>query len=179
MWDNKKVKYPAAELLAQHCYEDYKSELDNYYKIYDKVNIALTFCGVILLVFIEHIDLELIKLLFQKPGVIKAVCIIGNVAASLVCSYQIFYSTMILIRLMSGKKIRVFNSIEFRNKDRYTWESDEAALSLITAYTEHTEKLRKSVSTKQKDFDIAIWRMSHALLWYAVSVIIQKIGGLL
>lgn len=179
MWDNEKIKYPAAELLVQHCFEDYKSELDNYYKIYDKVNIALTFCGVILLVFIEHVDFSLIKVLFQKPGLIKALFIIGNLTAALICSYQIFCATVKLIGMMSGKRINVFNSIEFRNENRYMWEPDEAALSLITAYTEQTNKLRKIVSKKQKNFDNAVWRMAHALLWYAVSVIIQKIGGLI
>ena len=35
---NDNVQYPAAELLAQHTYEDYKNNLDSYNRIYDKMD---------------------------------------------------------------------------------------------------------------------------------------------
>lgn len=43
----EKIQYPSAELLIQPCFEDYKNELESYNKLYDKVNVALAFCGIV------------------------------------------------------------------------------------------------------------------------------------
>ena len=40
--------YPSACFLLESCFQDYQRIQDNYNKIYEKINIALAFSGVIL-----------------------------------------------------------------------------------------------------------------------------------
>jgi hypothetical protein len=176
--DEKEVKYPAAELLAQHCFEDYKTRLDNYNRIYEKVNIALSFCGVILLVFVGNVDFSGLSELMNKPTFWRAFVILFNMGLSISCTAMVLFTTIKLIDIMSSRELDVFDSIAFRNQERYRWSPDTAALSLIAAYTNATSKLQNTVNEKQQKFDFAITILVAAMLVYAVSVITQKIGGI-
>lgn len=49
-------KYPSAEFLYSVSLEDYNRVLSNYDKIYDRINVALTLCGVILIVILSNVD---------------------------------------------------------------------------------------------------------------------------
>ena len=48
--------YPSACFLLDSCFQDYQRIQDNYNKIYEKINIALAFSGVILTIMLEAFD---------------------------------------------------------------------------------------------------------------------------
>ena len=48
--------YPSARFLLDSCFQDYQRILDNYNKIYEKINIALAFSGVILTIMLGAFD---------------------------------------------------------------------------------------------------------------------------
>ena len=50
-------KYPSAEFLYSVSLEDYNRVLSNYDRIYDRINIALALCGVILIVILSNVDM--------------------------------------------------------------------------------------------------------------------------
>ncbi len=61
----KKVQYPSAVMLKEDCYNEYQRLMETYDKIYEKVNIMLAFCGVVLLVILSKVDITRYMLLFQ------------------------------------------------------------------------------------------------------------------
>lgn len=48
--------YPSACFLLDSCFQDYQRIQDNYNKIYEKINIALAFSGVILTIMLGAFD---------------------------------------------------------------------------------------------------------------------------
>lgn len=78
---------------------------DNYNKIYEKINIALAFSGVILTIIIE------------------LTCLGGSLIV-------IVGATIYLLLLLRGRKIAVFKSEDFRNEERYRNKESHAALLL-------------------------------------------------
>lgn len=171
---NDNVQYPAAELLAQHTYEDYKNNLDSYNRIYDKVNVALAFCGVILLVLIEHVDFSLLRKALKATTFWTGFSMLFTFALSAISVGMIVYATIMLIRLMESKEVLVFNSIEFRNEHRYKFTPDQAALALILAYTNCIFDLQKKIKEKQTKFDSVIILMAGSVLLYVLAVIWEK-----
>ena len=54
--EKQAVQYPSAEFVQQACFEDYHRLIDTYDKIYEKVNVTLAFCGIILLVILGSVN---------------------------------------------------------------------------------------------------------------------------
>lgn len=171
--------YPSAELLVQHCFEDYKNELESYNRIYEKVNIALAFCGVVLLVFFEQIDFTQIIKVTETDSFLLASSILAHFLSSIGCVIAIACATNNLLNLMAGRDILHFTSVDFRNEGTYYRPPDQAALSLIDAYTRVTLELRSVVSDKQSDFNAVLFQIAGSLVYYVIAVISKNIGGIL
>ena len=50
------VDYPSACFLLDSCVQDYQRLQENYNRIYDKINVALAFAGVILTIMLGTFD---------------------------------------------------------------------------------------------------------------------------
>ena len=166
--------YPAAELLQQACYDDYKRVIDTYDKTYEKTNIALAFCGVVLLVILNSFDytylldicktqskLELFSiLLLQICSVVSLICVVG--------------ATIQLLSLLRSRSLTVFDSVDIRNEEIYRWEPCNAAVWLIDKYSIAVNEMRVVIKQKQDKYDSAITKIVVAVLTYAIVVIIKK-----
>lgn len=166
------IKYPSAELIQTACYEDYRRCLETYDKIYEKINIALAFCGAVLIVILSNIDFEIINkmkdiqghaLFFQH---IELICI-------LVSTGLIVWSVVQLLLLMRSQTIYVFDSIAARNEEVYDLLPNEAALWLIDNYTFATNELREINNNKHEQYNSAIIRIVVSLLAYSVTYFIK------
>ena len=170
----KKPDYPSAELLQSTCYEDYKRVLDTYDKVYEKVNIALAFSGVILLVVMSSFDYTIITRILSKPSNLELFSLLALLLCSLVSAVLIVWSVIQLLLLIRSKKLTVFDSIAVRNEEIYRETKEIASVWLIDKYTQAIAALRPEISKKQKSFDSAVLKIIIGLLCYAVVMIIQK-----
>ena len=169
----QEVFYPSAELLVQACQEDYKNELESYNKIYDKVNISLAFCGVVLLVILEKFDLSYITRMVETNSYLGFLSETVPFCLSLVSSSFIVAATIQLLMLMRSTDITIFDSIYIRNDKIYTSLPDCAALWLIGSYTDSIDDLRGVVSEKQKKYDKAVKKIVIAILFHAIFLAIN------
>lgn len=172
--DEVKANYPSAELLQNTCYEDYRRVLDTYDKIYEKVNIALAFSGVILLVVMSSFDYTLVGRIIDKPSNLE----LFTLLALLLCSYSstilIVWSVLQLLLLIRSKRLTVFDSIAIRNDELYRETNEVASVWLIDKYTQAIAALRPEINKKQASFDSAVLKIIIGLICYAVVIVIQK-----
>jgi len=169
-----KIKYPSAELLQSPCYEDYKRLIDTYDKIYEKVNIALAFCGIALLVILNSFDYTMITEMFCALSKLELFSLLTLLFSSLASTICMVWAVIQLLLLMHSRTVTVFDSIAARNEEIYRWSPDEAALWLIDKYTYAVSELRTIISAKQKKFDSAIIKIMISILAYAIFLIIEK-----
>lgn len=169
-----KIKYPSAEVLQPPCYDDYKRLIDTYDKIYEKVNITLAFCGIILLVILNSFDYTQILKISSITSELILFSILTLLLCSIVSVVCMIWAVIQLLLLMRSKTITVFDSIAVRNDEVYRWLPDEAALWLIDKYTFAASELRTVISDKQKKYDSAVIKIVISILAYAVVLIIEK-----
>ena len=168
------LQYPSSEMLQQVCYEDYSRLIETYDKIYEKVNIMLAFCGIILLVILGSVDFTFVRNICQSTTnaeLFMGLLFFGCSAVSAIC---IVWAVIQLLFLMRSKSLLVFNSVDIRNEEIYRWNPDQAALWLIDKYTVVIDILRKTIKDKQKAYDSAITKIIVALIVYAVVLVIGK-----
>ena len=167
------IQYPSAELLVQACYEDYKNTLESYNKIYDKVNVALAFCGVIILKLIDRLNFGEFEGLLQKTTIISAVFSIIDFLFSLGSAFLIIAAVVELTKLLASKKVNIFDSVDFYNNKRFLLKPDQLALSLVYAYTGCIRGLRKVTNEKQAKYDCAVEEIVGSVILYAISEMIK------
>lgn len=173
---NEDIKeyYPSAELLKADCYEDYKRLIETYDKIYEKINIALAFCGVILLVIISDFDYRIIGKLINSETYIEGFTYTTLLICSLLSVIMIIWAVIQLLLLTRSREIKVFDSIAVRKEEIYREKPEVAAMWLIDKYTIATNELRTVIADKNKEYDVAILKLVISILSFAVVVIIKK-----
>lgn len=173
----KKNDYPSAELLLGPCMEDYQRIQDNYNKIYEKINIALAFSGIILTIMLGNINLEKASILTQNMRVGELILIIVELGCTVGSVGLVLLATIKMLILLLGRIVSVFKSEDLRNNEIYREENQYSALWMIDKYTTIVSEMRPIVQRKQKKYDRAIVIMIIGVVLYAVSIILQK-GGL-
>ena len=159
----KKIQYPSAELVQQACFEDYCRLINTYDKIYDKVNITLTFCGVILLVILGSVDYTWIADISKTNSNLELFSIVF-----------IVWAVIQLLLLMQSKTLSVFDSVDIRNEGIYFWNPDAAAVWLIDKYTIAIAGLRTAIEEKQRKYDSSVIKIIISLILYSLILIIEK-----
>lgn len=168
--------YPSACFLLDSCVQDYQRLQENYNRIYDKINVALAFEGVVLTVMLGSLDFSPAKLYVKDMTVIalilvsvKLICLVGGMGITI-------FSAIYLLTLMRGRKIAVFKSEDIRNNEIYREKEPYAAVWLIDKYTKIVNEVRPVVQKKQASFDRALITIIVGIIMYAIAVILQK-GG--
>ena len=168
----KNTYYPSAELIQSACYEDYKRLIDTYDKIYDKINMALAFCGIVLLVIIGSFDYTVFFEFAYEHTMAEMFVIIVKMLSSTLSTFCITWAVIQLLFLIRSQKISVFDSIAARNLQVYKLPLDQAALWLIDKYTIATVDLKGIINKKQKKFNSAITKVIISILAYALLIIL-------
>lgn len=166
--------YPSAEMLQQACQDDYFRLIDTYDKIYEKINVTLGFCGVVLLVILGSLDYTSIFKISNAQSNLELFSLLIFLICSALSSVCIIWAVVQLLLLMRSKEIPVFDSIDIRNEEIYRWRNGEAATWLIDKYTIVISALRTIISDKQKKYDSAVTKVVIALIMYAVVLVIEK-----
>lgn len=99
---SKSADYPSACLLLDSCIQAYQRLQENYNRIYDKINVALAFAGVVLTIMLGSFDFELDSFCMKDMTAfalimtsVKLLCLVGGVGLTL-------FSTIYLLILMRG-----------------------------------------------------------------------------
>ena len=168
--------YPSACFLLDSCVQDYQRLQENYNRIYDKINVALAFEGVVLTVMLGSLDFSSAKLCVKDMTVValimtfvELICLVGGMGITI-------FSTIYLLTLMRGRRIAVFKSEDIRNNEIYREKESHAAMWLIDKYTKIVNEVRPVVQKKQVSFDRALITIIVGIIMYAIAVILQK-GG--
>lgn len=168
--------YPSACFLLDSCVQDYQRLQENYNRIYDKINVALAFAGVVLTIMLGSFDFAPAKLCVKDMIVaslimasVELICLVGGMGLTL-------FSTVYLLTLLRGRKIAVFKSEDIRNEAVYREKESHAAMWLIDKYTKIVNEVRPVVQKKQASFDRALITIIVGIIMYAISVILRK-GG--
>lgn len=171
---NTNANYPSAELLQNICYEEYRRVLGTYDKIYEKVNIALAFSGIILLVVMSSFDYTIICRIVAVQSSLELFSLLMLLLCSLASTVLIVWSVIQLLLLIRSKELTVFDSIAVRNEELYRETKETASVWLIDKYTQSVAALRPEIRIKQKSFDSAILKIVIGLICFAVVMVIQK-----
>lgn len=168
--------YPSACFLLDSCVQDYQRLQENYNRIYDKINVALAFEGVVVTVMLGSLDFSPAKLCVKDITVValivtfvELICFVGGIGVTI-------FSTIYLLALMRGRKIAVFKSEDIRNDEIYREKESHAAMWLIDKYTKIVKEVRPVVQEKQASFDRALSTIIVGIIMYAIAVILRK-GG--
>lgn len=170
----KTINYPSAELLQSACYEDYKRLIDTYDKIYDKINIALAFCGIIFLVILGDFDYRMFFSHTADSSKGELFSLFIKMICSCTSTVCITWAVIQLLMLIRSKEINVFDSVAIRNDKIYDLPPNKAALWLIDKYTLAIPELRTIIHNKQKAFNSVVIKIIISLLTYSVLLISAK-----
>ena len=169
----EKVRYPSAVLLQSACRENYRDLLDRSNKIYDKISIALGFCGVVLLVILKSFDYTLFLRAISTSKNDEPFSVFIQMICSGLSCICIIWALIQLLLLIRGKQVEVFDSLPIRDKNIYCKAEDKSAVFLIECYSNAIANLYAAIEEKQKSFDTAITKMAVAILSYALLEIVK------
>lgn len=168
--------YPSACFLLDSCVQDYQRLQENYNRIYDKINVALAFAGVVLTIMLESFDFAPVKLYVKDITVasliitvVELICLVGGMGLTLI-------SIVYLLTLLRGRKIAVFKSEDIRNEEIYREKESHAAMWLIDKYTRIVNEVRPVVQKKQEVFDKALVTIIVGFILYVIAIVLRK-GG--
>ena len=173
---SESMEYPSACFVLDSCVQDYQRLQESYNRIYDKINVALAFAGVVLTIMLNLFDFSTAKICVKDMTVgnlimtsIELFCLIGGMGLT-------FFATIYLLALMRGRKIAVFKSEDIRNDEVYREKESYAAMWLIDKYTKIVNEVRPVVQKKQLSFDKALGAIIVGIIMYFIAVVLRK-GG--
>lgn len=171
-----KKKYPSACLVLESCIQDYQRVQGNYDQIYEKINIALAFTGVVLTLMLNFLDFSAVNVWLCESTVMEVILIAIELTSQLAGLLLIGISTVHFLLLMKGREVPVFDSIDIRNKEIYCNKESAAAVWLIGQYTAALAELRPIVRRKQDAFDRGITITVIGIISYSVAMLLMKAG---
>ena len=169
--DKNAKKYPSSEFVYSACLEDYNRVLANYDKIYDRINIALTVCGVLLLVFLENVKFTGF-LQWDIYSNLERTTVLIDFMFSLGSATLIIIATIQLLILARSRELLSFDSNSIKEQKLYNEKVEDAVLWVTLQYLRVINDIRERVCEKQKKYDLSITLMIIALLLYVLSKLI-------
>lgn len=168
--------YPSAKFLVDACFQDYLRLQENYNKLYEKLNVALAFAGVVLTLVLGTFDFEPAIIGIEELQIWEIILLIVHTLCIVSSAGLLFYGTIRFLTLLTGRRLPVFKSEDVRNNNIYKEEEQYAALWLIDKYTICTNELRPIVAEKQKVFERALKAIIIGLIMYTVALVLGKAG---
>ena len=170
------IKYPSAEFLHTVSLEDYNRTLANYNKIYDRLEILLAFCGVVLIVILSNFDITVLNNWcgYDKSEKILAIIYLITAGGSI---SLIIISIIKLLLISFSKGLETFDSNSIKTESLYEKKVEDTSLWITLQYIKCTNDIREKTEIKQKSYKVATIMIIIALLLYVVSMIIYS-GGI-
>ena len=165
--------YPSSLLFKDVCFEEYKRLLEIYDKIYEKSNIALAFSGVILIVILSGFDYTVFKQICSaNTKELFTICFLF--VSTMISSLCIVWAVIQLLTILHGNILPMIDCQYIINEELYRECETVTSLWLIEKYTGMISIIKRKIKKKQKRFDSAVSKIVVSLVFYAISLIIQK-----
>ena len=171
----KENKYPSAEFLYSAALEDYNRTLSNYDRIYDRINIALTVCSAVLIIFLSNTNVKCIFNWFNYTCLEKFL-VVMYVSSTMASAVLMIISVIKFLLLSRSKEILCFDSNSIKTEELYEEKVEDSALWITLQYIKVINDIRTKTKEKQNKFNTAVILMIISILCYSISVLIFN-GG--
>lgn len=167
----QKARYPSAEFLYHVTLEDYKRQISNYEKIYDRINIVLAFSGVLLVFLLSDFSANIssINALFIDFKLLPFL----HILLYLYSIFLLLLSIIMLLVLSCSKKLSAFDSNSIKTQELYDECIEDASLWIISRYIKIISDIRIIIIKKQEYYSISTILIIVALIVYLFSKIIN------
>jgi len=169
-----KNHYPSSQYISDVFLDVYNKLFSIYQKIYDRINITIAACGIVLAVIIENLRTVYIHDNNLTTGCVDilSICVIILSGISCLC---VFTSLFILLFLSRGKPIiPVLDWDDIIKVRLYDETIDVASLFIVKRYTSILNDLNKAIQQKQKWLNAAVLIQIIAIFSFFLSFIIRK-----
>ena len=173
----EKIKYPSAEFLYSVSLEDYNRTLNNYNRIYDRINIVLTVCSAVLIVFLSNINVKCILDWQNYITHLEKISVLIYAGLALSSAILMIIAVIKLLLLSRSKELLCFDSNSIKEETLYEEKVEDSALWVTLQYIKVVNDIRAKTKEKQNKFNAAIILMIISILCFALSVLIFN-GGL-
>ena len=170
-------KYPSAEFLYSVSLEDYNHTLNNYDRIYDRINIILTVCSAVLIVFLTNINLKCVFDWRSYTTDLEKISVLIYVGLALSSAILMIIAVIKLLLLSRSKELLCFDSNSIKEETLYEEKVEDAALWVTLQYIKVINDIRIKAKEKQDKFNNTVILMVISILCFAFSVLICN-GGL-
>lgn len=172
--NQNQTKYPGAEVSRRACFEDYKMCHERYDKLYEKVNIAIAFCGLIFMVILSNFDSSVISKIMETKSYLEMISLIVYLVCSITSIVCIMIAVIKLLLMMKSQRIFKIDSMVLHEDEMYLKSSDEISVWLIDKYTYVVKQLKNITESKQKEYDETIKKIIIALISFAVAIMLGR-----
>lgn len=166
--------YPSAEIAINVAKLEYEYELNRSIKLDNKINITITFCGVIFLFIIKYLDLTAIINASSSWidcclfCLIKIFCCIGYILAV----FYFLHAVIKLINLLKTSTYLHFNCDEIFNLKLIEEKEDVTNYYISTQYLAATSKNNETNEIRSNEYNKVIHSLIMLLL---ISIIVEAI----
>ena len=161
-------EYTSAGHVKTACLEDYKTTLDTYNLIYNRVNVALVFCGVIFLGIMDSIDNSIFqKLKGHSFNLDSLLLLLPLVSAGL-----LLLATILLLHLMKSKYLQYFDSLDALEENIYRETTENASLWLADQYAYAVFMIWETIMKKQRVFNLAVILIIISIVVFFIHVVL-------
>ena len=170
--ENQVKEYPAAELIANTCKEEYMRLINTYDNIYNKVNILLVVCMAIFIAQAESFNGNaLVKSIMSANTEIKVICLIMQLCFSAIALLLILGATVLLCLLLKSQKMPVLNCLDIRNQNVNEYKLENEANTLLVLYTNVIAEMNPIIEKKQKRYDLSVILVATSVVLFAIEKI--------
>lgn len=171
---NQGGMYPSAQLLYPVCQAEYERIMEIRDKMYDRINIVMSFAGVVLLVILQNFDWKIFLELKNQEGQGNWFPVLVQALLSFISVVGIIWAEVELLLLIRGQGIGIVDSVEIWNQKLYKELPDNAAVWLMNRYTEAVSQAGTINERMQKKFNGAISKIAVSFLLYAILAVIEN-----
>ncbi len=167
----KSAVYPSAEILKEACLQEYQNEREKYNKLYDKVNIALAFCGLIFFEFVRLLDFTALLSNNNPITNLRIVILILYCILILITLGLFLWALFDLLNLAKGKRMALFDCLACRDEKKYRAPVDNVALWLVEKYTSVIAENKRITEDKQKKYNSALTKVILSIVFFIVTYV--------
>lgn len=140
-------------------------------KMYDRINIAMSFAGVVLLVILQNFDWKIFLELKNQGGQGNWFPVLVQALFSFISVVGIIWAEVELLLLIRGQGIGIVDSVEIWNQKLYKELPENAAVWLMAKYAKAVSQAGTINERMQKKFNRAISKIVVSFLLYAILVV--------
>jgi len=172
----KKYKYKSSEQYCDAAKTEYEYELNRNTKLDNKVSITLAFCGVVLLLFIDYLDVRSLWEVEAQSQMQCWECILRFLCSVFQIACLAFFGVFI-IKLIIILKPRLYLRLDTENlliEALHEWDNDQAYMYLGIKYSEFAVYNNSVNETRSEEYRKSMKWIAIAAILYFLNEIVKR-----